>query len=143
MKHDHRELEEQFDNYKKALRHGDEEEARKWLSHVWERSRHSVSEELVLYPMVDDLGEKRQQLANKSREDHHKMKLILADLQRTHDSEEFDRKMDKMMSHLKEHMKMEEEDDLVGELSDKRDKAGKAFALGKNLAPTHAHAEIL
>ncbi|KAL2649338.1 hypothetical protein R1flu_017466 [Riccia fluitans] len=147
IKHDHRELEQYFENYKNATKQGDETEARKWFNQfVWEISRHSVSEELVMYPMLASLGDKGQQLADQSRADHHKIKEFLSELQKTSDMNKFDEMMDAMFGNLKDHIKLEEKEDLTyleqNTEASARETAGKTFALGKNIAPTNPHPEV-
>ncbi|KAL3702347.1 hypothetical protein R1sor_020369 [Riccia sorocarpa] len=147
IKHDHKELEQYFDNYKQATKKGDEAEARKWFNQfVWEISRHSVSEELVLYPMLAGLGDKGQKLADESREGHHKLKEILSDLQKTFDMEKFDEMMDTMYAELQDHIKLEEGQDLPylqeNTEASARETAGKTFSLGKNIVPTNPHPEV-
>ena len=84
IKHDHEELEEYFSNYKEAHRCGNHEEAGKWFNQfVWEISRHAVSEELVLYPLMALQGQCGRELADISRKDHLMTKNILEELQNT------------------------------------------------------------
>ncbi|KAG6554122.1 hypothetical protein Mapa_004038 [Marchantia paleacea] len=147
VKHDHAELEEYFQNYKKAHSQGQDDEARKWFNQfVWEISRHSMLEELILYPMMDLLGDRGKELADQSREDHHRTKEILATLQSISDPSLFDKRMNIMMAELRDHMKMEEEEDLAYLEArtdlDTRVTAGKTFSLGKKIVPTHPHPSI-
>lgn len=147
INHDHRELEHFFQKYKDSHKQGDDMEARKWFNQfVWEVSRHAVCEELIFYPMLTNMGEEGKKMADEAIEYHHKTKEILADLQTTLDMDEFDRKMDKMWADLKEHMNTEESEDLplLRDNTDvsSRENAGKTFALGKNLVPTHPHPAV-
>jgi len=148
IKHDHEELEEAYSKYKAAHRNGDENEAGKWFREfVWEISRHSVSEEIVLYPMLDGLGERGKDLATQSRQEHQHVKEMLEKLLGIdNDPALFERTMDDMMHDLREHIKKEEKDDLplvTSHVSDQdRESAGKKFELGKKLAPTRPHAGV-
>jgi hemerythrin superfamily protein len=147
IKHDHDELETFYKNYKEFHKKGDDEEAHKWFNQfVWEVSRHAVSEELIFYPLIASKGEKGQKLADQSRADHQATKNILEELQNTSDPDEFDKKMDKMMSELREHIKMEESEDIPyleqNSSPSDRETAGNAFALGKNLVPSRPHAGV-
>jgi hemerythrin superfamily protein len=147
IKHDHEELEEYFSNYKEAHKGGNHEEAGKWFNQfVWEISRHAVSEELVLYPLMALQGQRGQELADISRKDHQVTKNILEELQNTSDPEMFDKKMEQMMADLREHMKKEENEDLAyleENVSAKdRETAGTTFRLGKKIAPTRPHAGV-
>ncbi|OAE26162.1 hypothetical protein AXG93_903s1230 [Marchantia polymorpha subsp. ruderalis] len=147
VKHDHAELEECFQRYKKAHSKGQDHEARNLFNQfVWEISRHSVSEELILYPMMDLLGDRGKELADQSREDHHRTKEILAELQTISDPSLFEKRLNIMMAELRDHMKMEEEEDLAY-LEARTDlatrvTAGRTFSSGKKIVPTHPHPEI-
>jgi len=141
IKHDHLEIQTFYDNYKNAI---DAEEAKKWFHQfVWELSRHSVGEELVLYPLMAALNQKGQDLADEGRKDHHKVKELLSEISKESDPVVFDQKIDAIMSDLKTHIQKEESEDLVF-LSDNvtpqnLDKAGKAFSMKKKIAPTRPH----
>jgi hemerythrin superfamily protein len=69
VKHDHREL-EQF--YKNILNATDDETKTRWQNQfTWELARHSVSEELVVYPAMEKhLGDKGKSMAEKDRQEH-------------------------------------------------------------------------
>jgi hemerythrin superfamily protein len=69
IKKDHRELEEYYNNIIKAR---DEDDATRWQNQfTWELARHSIAEELVVYPALEKyLGEKGKKLADKDREEH-------------------------------------------------------------------------
>lgn len=66
---DHRELEEFYKNIVNAQ---DNEEAERWQNQfTWELARHSIAEELVVYPAFErNLGEKGKIMANKDRDEH-------------------------------------------------------------------------
>src|SRR5260221_14496289 len=69
IKKDHRELEEYYENIINAA---DEDTATRWQNQfTWELARHSIAEELVVYPAMEkNLGEKGVQMANKDRKEH-------------------------------------------------------------------------
>ena len=147
VKQDHKELEEAYSNYKKYHKEGNDDEANKWFNQfVWEVSRHSVTEELVLYPLIALQGEKGQQLADKSRSDHQETKDMLAEIQGINDPGQFEKKFDDIMAALRKHISFEEKDDLeylkqhVDQMG--REAAGITFALGKNIVPTKPHAAV-
>ncbi|KAG0611111.1 hypothetical protein M758_7G116900 [Ceratodon purpureus] len=147
VKQDHKELEEAYSNYKKFHKQGDEEEANKWFNQfVWEVSRHSVTEELVLYPLIALQGEKGQKLADQSREEHQEAKNMLAEIQGINDPDLFEKKFDEIMAVLRKHIDFEEKEDLeyLKQHVDQagREAAGTTFALGKNLVPTKPHAAV-
>ena len=144
IKHDHRELEQYFNNWKSA---SPEADSGKWFHQfIFEISIHSVAEEQVLYPLMETLGEKGKVLAEKSREDHRKLKQVLVDLSNEKNTIVFDTKMDAMMEDLLSHISSEESDDLVfisDKLSEEQlSKAGKAFSLKKKIVPTRPHPGI-
>ena len=66
---DHKELKEQYENVKSAK---DSETKTKWRNQfTWELARHSIGEELVVYPAMEKyLGTKGKQLTDRDRSDH-------------------------------------------------------------------------
>ncbi|CAM6044868.1 unnamed protein product [Sphagnum compactum] len=142
--HDHREFEEFYSNYKKAHQAGDEKEAEKWFNQlVWELSRHTVGEELVVYPLLDALGPKGKEMADKDRADHTKIKKELEEIYRLSEPDLFESALDRMMDELRQHIKKEETQDLeyLKQHADKKslESAAKAFMYGKKIAPTRPH----
>jgi hemerythrin superfamily protein len=142
--HDHREFEEFYSNYKKAHQAGDEKEAEKWFNQlVWELSRHTVGEELVVYPLLDALGPKGKEMADKDRADHKKIKKELEEIYRLSDPDLFESALDRMMDDLRQHIKKEETQDLeyLKQHADMKslESAAKAFMYGKKIAPTRPH----
>lgn len=145
--HDHRELEEFYTSYKKARQNRDEEEAEKWFNQfVWELCRHSVGEELVVYPLMDTLGPKGKELADKDRADHQKVKNELEEILRLNDPDRSETLLDRLMEDLRQHIKDEETDDLefLKQNADPKtlETAAQAFMYGKKIAPTRPHAGI-
>jgi hemerythrin superfamily protein len=69
IKKDHRELEQY---YNKIIGAQDDDEATRWQNQfTWELARHSIGEELVVYPAFENkLGDKGQQMARKDRAEH-------------------------------------------------------------------------
>jgi hypothetical protein len=69
IKEDHRELEQYYNNIINAK---DNDEATRWQNQfTWELARHSIGEELVVYPaFAKVLGELGQQMADKDRAEH-------------------------------------------------------------------------
>lgn len=66
---DHRELEQYYNNILNAK---DNDEATRWQNQfTWELARHSIAEELVVYPAFGKyMGEAGQQMADKDRAEH-------------------------------------------------------------------------
>lgn len=144
VKRDHRELETFYDNFKRA---STDEESNKWFHQfVWELSRHSVGEELVMYPLMETINAQGKALADDSRKEHHKVKELLLDASKEKDSDAFISKMTNIMEDLTQHIKKEETDDLVflsdNVTPDNLRKAGKSFSMKKKLAPTRPHPTI-
>jgi hemerythrin superfamily protein len=69
IKQDHRELEEY---YKNIINAKDDDTKTRWQNQfVWELARHSIGEELVVYPAMEkNLGAKGKEQADKDREEH-------------------------------------------------------------------------
>jgi hemerythrin superfamily protein len=74
IREDHRKLEEYYDNITKA---SDNDTATRWQNQfVWELARHSIAEELVVYPAFEkNLGEKGKKMADKDREEHQSVSI--------------------------------------------------------------------
>jgi hypothetical protein len=69
--HDHRELEEYYDNILKAS--SPDEKVRWQNQFTWELARHSVGEEIVVYPVLQKQVSGGQQLADRDRAEHAKV----------------------------------------------------------------------
>ncbi|KIO31868.1 hypothetical protein M407DRAFT_241621 [Tulasnella calospora MUT 4182] len=140
---DHRELEEYYGNYRTAT---SEKEKTQWANQFcWELARHSVGEELVLYPAFEKhLGPEGKQIADTDRAEHLEAKKLLYELEGTHVNDpNFPTILKKLMEELREHMKSEEENDLVkfeAAISREESEAmAKSFQRAKKFAPTHSH----
>ena len=61
---------EYFDNYKKSA--GDLDAQARWARQLtWEIARHAVAEEIVVYPLMEELlGAEGKRLADHDREEH-------------------------------------------------------------------------
>jgi hemerythrin superfamily protein len=68
IKHDHRELEEYYNNIKKATR--DEDKVQWQNQFVWELARHSLAEEIVVYPAMEKHLPDGMKMAEKDRSEH-------------------------------------------------------------------------
>lgn len=69
IKHDHREIKEYYQNIIDA---NDVDTKTKWQNQfAWELARHSIGEELVVYPAMEKyLGDKGTSMAEKDRKEH-------------------------------------------------------------------------
>jgi len=144
IKKDHREFEDYYKQYKAA---NNVDEAHKWFNQfLWAICRHSVAEEVLLYNMMEAQGDRGKKLAEESREGHRKLKVMLEDLRKEKNEQEFEKKFDAAFKELQDHLQLEEGEDLpflAENVSlEARQAAAKAFALKKNLVPTRPHPEI-
>jgi flavin-dependent dehydrogenase len=68
IKHDHLELEQYYNNIKKATTN---EKKKEWRNQfTWELARHSIGEELVVYPEFERLLRNGKAMADKDRKEH-------------------------------------------------------------------------
>ncbi|KAH6901911.1 HHE domain-containing protein, partial [Coprinopsis sp. MPI-PUGE-AT-0042] len=133
--------------YEQAISHiGNKDSYKRWSNQfMWQVARHSVSEELTVYPELEKhLGEAGRQMADSDRKDHKYVKDRLNMLESMESMSEGHIAMLKdVMDHLKTHMKQEEEHDLPlleEKLSDSESAAiSKSFERTKGLVPTHPH----
>jgi hemerythrin superfamily protein len=72
IKHDHQELQEYYNNIKQAPRDDDKV---KWQNQfVWELARHSIAEELVVYPAFEKHIPDGVRMAEKDRSEHQQVR---------------------------------------------------------------------
>ncbi|KAG9051307.1 hypothetical protein FS837_009574 [Tulasnella sp. UAMH 9824] len=140
---DHRELEEYYSKYSTAT---SEKERTQWANQFrWELARHSVGEELVVYPAFEKyLGAEGKQIADSDRAEHLEAKKLLYDLERTNVTDaNFPTLFEKLMKDLREHMKSEEENDLVKFEAaiprEESERLAKKFQRTKHFVPTRSH----
>ncbi|KAG0081740.1 hypothetical protein BGZ93_002629, partial [Podila epicladia] len=68
IKRDHRELE---DAYANILDSTDDDERTRWQHQfTWELARHSIGEELVVYPAMEEHLSNGKEMADKDRKEH-------------------------------------------------------------------------
>jgi len=73
VKKDHRELRDYYDNIMGGTSN---DERTRWQNQfVWELARHSVGEELVVYPAFETHLENGKEMADKDRKDHRSVSL--------------------------------------------------------------------
>ncbi|KAJ4374723.1 hypothetical protein N0V83_001798 [Neocucurbitaria cava] len=115
----------------------------------WELARHSVAEELLIYPAMEKyMGEKGKQNADRDREQHHRVKELLKEFQnmRAHDSG-YIPKVKELWQVLSQHIKEEERDDLPAlekAMSTSEDRGyseslAKKFDRTKGFVPSRSH----
>jgi len=140
---DHNELR---DYYQKITSASSSDEKTRWANQFrWELARHSIGEELVIYPEYERLlGVEGKEFADRDRADHQEVKEQLKVLQNMNvDDPEFRLTLDKLMDSLTEHMKQEEDVDLPT-FEKKLDEADsnkllKSFQRTKHFVPTRSH----
>ncbi|KAF7330026.1 hypothetical protein MKEN_00266600 [Mycena kentingensis (nom. inval.)] len=150
IREDHQEMYEYYDNYKKTA--GDLDAQARWARQLtWEIARHAVAEEIVVYPLMEELlGEEGLRLANHDREEHQHVKESLAKLETlTPGTTEYDEVIDPMMVGLRKHNDDEETKDLplLEPKLDYRESgisknAATDFMRTKKFVPTRAHPEL-
>lgn len=143
IKEDHRELEEYYGKITKAT--DDDTKVRFQNQFVWELARHSVAEELLIYPEMEKLlGQDGKLKTDKDRREHQKAKELLQQFQKmTPGDPEFTPTIDKLMKDLRHHINDEETDDLPAlekALSHKdSDELASSFERTKMFVPTRSH----
>ncbi|KAI4716692.1 hemerythrin HHE cation binding domain protein [Aureobasidium sp. EXF-10727] len=111
IKHDHDELRTYKDNILRATT--DDEKVRWQNQFTWELARHSIAEELVVYPAMERNCPGGEALANKDRAEHRKVKELLYKFQKLNpDVEDFEPTLKALWSELEHHIKEEESEDL-------------------------------
>lgn len=131
---DHQELRDFYAQYKQ---NGD---IRFFNQFVWELSRHSIGEEIIVYPILEKLGISTA----KELEEH---KLVAGLGQKLEGMEpgsaEFNAALDNLFKNLTDHMQHEESHDIPALKSrmsqQERIDAGNTFMNRKKIVPTHPH----
>ncbi|KAG0295297.1 hypothetical protein BGZ96_012070 [Linnemannia gamsii] len=142
IKHDHRELEEY---YHKILDSKNEDEKTRWANQfTWELARHSVGEELVVYPRMREILEDGDALVEKDLHEHQETKEQLFKFQSMKSTDpSFEPLLRTMWAGLAQHIKEEEETDLVqlekALTAEESVDLAKQFQLTKNFVPTRSH----
>ncbi|CAF0957206.1 unnamed protein product [Rotaria sordida] len=117
-----------------------------WANYFrWELTRHTIAEELFLYPAFEKyLGDEGKYMADQDREDHQQVKNLLHVLEASSVADShYPSTFEKLMSNLIEHIQSEEENDLPKfEKSITPDISAslvRQFELTKMLVPTQSH----
>ncbi|KAJ4359003.1 hypothetical protein N0V95_002538 [Ascochyta clinopodiicola] len=146
---DHRELERLYHtivNCKDA-----EQQARYGNQFVWELARHSVAEELIVYPAIEDMSDEGKARAEKDRNQHHTLKELLKTFQNMSARDpKYIPQLEELYTHLEHHIKEEENDDLPaleqalateGNRSS-TEKLAKRFSRTKMFVPSRSHPAV-
>jgi len=143
IKHDHAELKEYYNNILSAK---DNDSKVRWQNQfTWELARHSIGEELVVYPAMEKhICEVGEHLAQKDRDEHNKVKQLLYKFQGlSPPDKEFEPTIKLLWDLLGRHIEEEETDDLpqlekaIPEGSSER--MAKSFGRTKMFVPTRSH----
>ncbi|KAF2196342.1 HHE domain protein [Delitschia confertaspora ATCC 74209] len=133
------------DEYKKIKSAANSDEKDRWRNQFsWDLARHSIGEEIIVYPQFETHLPNGKEMADRDRAHHYEVKVSLAKVQDMDvTSADFDPELDKLMKSLENHIKEEEEHDLPAleeklsiEASD--DLSGK-FERTKMFVPTKSH----
>ncbi|KAK5988944.1 putative hemerythrin-like protein [Cladobotryum mycophilum] len=146
---DHRELEEY---YNRIIDSKDADEQKRYQNQfVWELARHSIAEEIVVYPAIEKSVTDGVTIANKDRTEHQKgkgaqsqIKEQLYDFQSmSPEQPEFLPTITRLWDDLSQHIKEEEEEDLprLEKALDleESERLAKSFQRTKHFVPTHSH----
>ncbi|KAK8852032.1 HHE domain-containing protein [Apiospora arundinis] len=142
VKSDHRKIEAYYDRMTKLDDPVYQEEYQN--AFVWKLSRHSIAEEIVLYPNLERCVEKGNYIASQDRHEHYKLKRELKRFQKLRPSSpEFMPTLDRLWKELKTHMQEEEAHDLVKleeAISESKSRAiADSFEYWKGASPTRSH----
>ncbi len=137
---DHQELKNFYDNYKST-------NDMKWYNQfVYELCRHTVGEEIILYPLLESFGTEGKNLADEARTEHQHVKNMMSSMEsmsRDGPRERFNMHFDSLMQMLTDHMQKEENRDLplIKARCSMEDRIhyGQQFMNRKKIAPTRPH----
>ncbi|KAF7861943.1 hypothetical protein EAF04_007824 [Stromatinia cepivora] len=140
---DHQEIKEYADKVRQAT---DDDTRARWQNQfTWELARHSVGEELVVYPaFAKYLGMQGQKMADTDRAEHQTVKEALYKFQNLKPSDaDLIPTLDDLMKNLNEHIKGEEADDLPALESalesHESEAMAKSFGRTKAFVPSRSH----
>jgi len=140
---DHREINEYAENIRTAT---DNDSKVRWQNQfTWELARHSIGEELVVYPaFAKHLGAKGQAMADKDRKEHQVVKEALNKFQGMKPQDpNFIPTLDALMKDLNQHIEEEEKDDLPALESAIQNNESlsiaKSFGRTKAFVPSRSH----
>ncbi|KUM64762.1 hypothetical protein ACN42_g2323 [Penicillium freii] len=142
IKKDHREIESYYEN---IIKTSDETEQTRWQNQfTWELARHSIGEELVVYPALEKYVSGGVDLANKDRQEHQSVKEQLKEFQNLKPSDsQFTPTLKALMNDLSQHIKEEEAEDLpkLEEVlsQEESEKYSTSFGRTKMFVPSRSH----
>ncbi|KAL5435039.1 hypothetical protein PMIN07_012275 [Paraphaeosphaeria minitans] len=136
--HDHDELKNYYNEILNSIDH--DHQARYGNQFVWELARHSVAEELIIYPAFEKyLGQEGKRMAESDRKEHHKLKEYLKEFQSMKVSHpDYIPKLKSLYTLLEQHIAEEERDDLPKFEKALNDEDGASAKLATNFQRTKA-----
>jgi hypothetical protein len=149
LEHDHREVEEIFAELE-TLRGAATDETRSRRKHLTEQVttelvRHSVAEEVIVYPHVEDKVSAEE--AEHAREEHAEAEETLHRLEKLDpDDPSFDEELDTLMAEIRHHIE-DEEGEMFAHMrqvidADELRKLGSRVEAFKKVAPTRPHPNV-
>ncbi|KAE8139751.1 hemerythrin HHE cation binding domain-containing protein [Aspergillus pseudotamarii] len=142
IKNDHRELEDAYNRILSVKTNDDKE---RWQNQfTWELARHSIGEELVVYPRMEKVLNNGKAMADHDRHEHQIVKEDLYKFQGLQpDDPEFIPTLKALWANLAQHIKEEETQELpalehVLSESDS-DSMARSFGRTKKFIPTRSH----
>ncbi|KAG5982154.1 hypothetical protein E4U55_002224 [Claviceps digitariae] len=143
---DHRELETYYNEVVKHPGNHDHQQ-RYGNQFVWELARHSVAEELIVYPALEKyLGAKGVEMAESDRKEHHTVKEMLKEFQQLKaEDSRYVPQLQKLWGPLSSHIKEEEERDLpaleqsLDAYEGESEDIARSFNRTKLFVPTRSH----
>ncbi|KAJ5581368.1 hypothetical protein N7450_007669 [Penicillium hetheringtonii] len=142
IKKDHREIENLYHN---ILTSSTDKEKIQWQNQfTWELARHSIGEELVVYPQFEKKLSDGQKMADKDRQEHLSVKEQLKAFQNMQPSDpQFESTVKTLMVDLSQHIKEEESDDLpkleASLTTEESEKLSQSFGRTKIFVPSRSH----
>ncbi|KAI6777696.1 HHE domain containing protein [Emericellopsis cladophorae] len=142
---DHRELEQYYNQVINTTNH--DHQQRYGNQCTWELARHSVGEELVVYPAFEKfLGAKGKEMAESDRKEHHQVKELLKIFQDLSSTDpRYLSMLKEIWEPLSKHMKEEEEQDMpaleeaLQAEQDASSKMATSFGRTKMFVPSRSH----
>ncbi|KAF4964845.1 hypothetical protein FSARC_7273 [Fusarium sarcochroum] len=142
---DHRELKDYYNEVVNSTDH--DHQQRFGNQFVWELARHSIGEELVVYPAMEKyMGDRGKDLADSDRRDHHEAKELLKVFQGLSSQDpEYVPKLKEIWSMLEKHIEEEETRDLpaleqaLTSQAQETESLATQFARTKQFVPTRSH----
>ncbi|KAI0189323.1 HHE domain protein [Xylaria flabelliformis] len=143
IREDHKQLK---DYYNRVVNSKDlDEQERYGNAFIWELARHSIAEEIVVYPAFErDIHDDGKGIADKDRAQHQGIKEQLYEFQKLKPKDEaYLPTLERLFEDLQHHIKEEEENDLVKlerqiSLTESKE-LSQSFERTKMLTPTRSH----